>query len=148
MFSIPGVRKEIFPFLVRFWVAKLAISMGVTVMRRFQSGLEKRIKKVMRQKMTVLLLESFSNLDYVTQCNPAVLRQFKEGDHIFYGSVIRRAADILSITMYFVRVILLCISLATQIRGKQELLILPIVLLILGIQACNRYRTSQISSSN
>jgi hypothetical protein len=102
--------------------------------------LEKRIKKVMRQKMTVLLLESFSSLDYVTQCNPGVIRQFKDGERIFHGSVIRRAADVLSITMYFIRVILLCISLATQVRGKEELFILPIVLLILGIQAGNRYR--------
>jgi len=140
LFSVPGMRNETLPFLVRFWVAKFAISMGVTAMRRFQSGLEKRIKKVMRQKMTVLLLESFSSLDYVTQCNPGVIRQFKDGDRIFYGSVIRRAADVLSITMYFIRVILLCISLATQVRGKEELFVLPIVLLILGIQAGNRYR--------
>jgi|SRR5579862_2340930 hypothetical protein len=142
MFSNPAARKEIFPFLVRFWVAKLTISFGVTCVRRFQSGLEKRIKKMMRQKMTVLLLESFASLDYVTQSNPGVIRQFKDGDRIFQGSVIRRAADVLSITMYLARVMLLCVSLATQIRGRDELSLIPVVLLILGIQACNRWRKS------
>lgn len=148
MFSNQEPRKEILPFLVRFWVAKFIISMAITVMRRSQSHLEKRIKKVMRQKMTVLLLESFCSLDYVTQCDPAILRQFKEGDRIFFGSVIRRVADVLSIAMYFIRAILLCISLATQIRGRQELFILPIVLLILGIQACNRYRIACTESNS
>ena len=44
--------------------------------------------------------------------------------------------------MYLARVILLCLSLATQIRGRDELLLIPVVLLILGIQACNRWRKS------
>jgi hypothetical protein len=140
MFSNTAARKEIFPFLVKFWAAKIMISFGVSCVRRFQSGLEKRIKKVMRQKMTVLLLESFSSLDYVTQCNPAVIQQFQEGDRLFYGSVIRRAADVLSIMLYLARVLILCISLATQFRGRDDLVLVPIVLLILGIQACNRWR--------
>jgi hypothetical protein len=142
LFTHAVPQDEVRPLLIKLWAAKFMLCVASTGMRRFQSRVERRIKKKLRMKMTLLLIDSFSSLDYMSQNNPGTIRAFEDAQHLLNGSIINRATDILNIVMHTLRILLLCISFASQIRGREELMVLPVLAMVLGVGAFNRYRTS------
>src|SRR5271156_4491432 len=56
---------EIFGPLVRLWILKGILGIAQTTNFHYQDTLVRKIKKKMKQKMNLLLLDSFFRLDYV-----------------------------------------------------------------------------------
>lgn len=142
LFTNAGPRDKVPTLLITLWAAKFFLAFASTATRRFQSRIEKRIKKKLRMKMALLLIDSYSSLDYVSQNNPETIRVFDDAQSLLNGSIINRSTDVLNILMHSLKIVLLCISFASQIRGRQELMMLPVVSLVLLVGAFNRYRTS------
>lgn len=128
-------RENLFPRLIRLWGQKLAFLTFFTGCRWFQRDFERRIKKKMREKMTLLLLDSFCSLDFVTQSNGAVIREFSQADELIQGSIIRRVKNILDVMCYSGRFVFVCISLAIQTRRRGELILLPVLAMVVGLEA-------------
>jgi hypothetical protein len=67
--------------------------------------------------MTKLLWDSFYSLDFVTQGDLSVVREFKHGEKLIKNSIVQVFREILECTALASRVILFCCSLLYQLRG-------------------------------
>jgi hypothetical protein len=77
-------RKDLFQKILRYLAVKLVIVFSQAAVTRLMRYTERQIKKRMRLKMTVLLIDSFCSLDFVTQTDPDIVREFTQANALFY----------------------------------------------------------------
>jgi len=134
LFAQSVSKDQLFPILLKLFVAKVALCLFMVGVQRLRRDSEVKIKKKLRVTMTVMLIDSFCSLDLATQNDPTVVRDFQESQGLFYCSVVNRTNDVLTIVLCVARILFLLGSLVMQTRGREELMVLPIVATLFAVE--------------
>lgn len=127
-------REQLVPQLIKLILARIIFAGFAIGLRHLRRSSEAKIKKLLRMTMTVKLLESFSSLDLVMQNDPIVLREFKYARELISGSVLSIANIVLSSIGYTTKTLILLFSILLQVRGRSELILLPLIGTLLGTE--------------
>jgi len=106
---------------------KLILTTTCSTIEQFRNFTERKFTKRLRKKMTLLLLESFTALDYTTQCNAQVIRDFSSSRTFLNSSIIRSLQEIMKLLAYSLKAAIIAFSLAGQIRNRERLVTLPYI---------------------
>lgn len=132
-------RSQLMPLLTNLFIMKISLTTLSVGVENLATASETKIKKKMRMNFTVRLIESFSSLDFVTQSDPSVYKEFELAHHILNDSVIAKPREIIFAIEMLTKILLLLGSLLLQIRGKDEFILLLVVALLFGIQGFMLY---------
>jgi len=122
-------RHQALALLIRLCGAKLLLTTTHSAVELYRTYTEGEVKKRLKKKMTLLLLESFLRLDYSTQCNAQVMRDFTSARGIVNGSIVRTIEDIMRLVVYILRAVIICFSFALQLCDRRRLSALPFIVL-------------------
>jgi len=136
-----GSREELRRHFIQLVIANLALSTCAVFVQRWRRQSEAKIKKKLCVAMTIKLLNSFCSLDFVTSNDPLVLKDFQTSRNLLPCSILSRANEVLMILLCMLKIILLLGSLLTQIRGREELMLLPLVAVLFGIESAILHST-------
>jgi hypothetical protein len=128
-------RNQALSIFIRLCGTKLILTIISSALSQYRNYTEGKIKKRLRQKMTLLLLESFLSLDYSTQNNAMIMRDFTSASTLVNGSIIGHIAEIMRLLAYSLRAVIICFSFASQIHHQERSTALPFIGIWLLIDA-------------
>ena len=102
--------------------------------QRFRKIAEAKLKKKLRIKLTIKLLKSFYDLDFVTQTDPMVLGDFQSAQQLYHGSILRITNQILETLKSAAKIVSLLAALLIQFRSKEQIALLPVIATLVGIE--------------
>lgn len=129
-------RRQALPVLIRLCGAKVILSTTHSAIALYRRYTERQIKRKLKKKMTLLLLEAFLRLNYPTQCNAQVMRDFMSARGIVNGPIVRTLEDIMRLVVYVLRAVIICFSFALQLCDRERLAALPFIVLWLFVDLC------------
>jgi len=126
--SIP--HDETTRFLTQMLAAKVVSAFASVIMTRILLNKERLLKKKMRMKMTEMLWTSFYSLDFATQSDTRILRDFTTAEGLFKRSVIRTCTDIMEIIEAVGKVIVYCTLLVYHVLAMGWPLVTALLALV------------------
>src|SRR5205814_2327327 len=88
-------KEIVLPRLIKLLIVKGVFALFTMGVQRFRTRSEAKIKKKLRIKLTIKLLKSFYNLDFVTQTDPMVVGDFQVAQQLYHGSILRTTNQVL-----------------------------------------------------
>lgn len=143
-FSRSAPREIVFASIVKMLLAKFLLTWILTAVQYVREELVLRIKKRLRQQMTLALLESFDSLDFVTQNNAKVIQDFQEAKKVCQLSVGDRISTIFQMLQLAIGTASLFLSVVIQARNIHGFRVLASFVLLLGLEWTTRYVESNL----